>query len=164
MTATLEVPAHEARSLVGRLTRCMSVSVITTTISVVIIVVATNVFALAAVVANIIATSVATVPSYHLNRRWTWARRDASNLWREVLPFWLLAFAGLVLSTFTVALAASWTAHAHLAPELQTGAVLVGHFGGFGLLWILQFVLLDRVLFADPATIPVEADRPMRRI
>jgi uncharacterized membrane protein YGL010W len=54
----------------------------------------------------------------------------------------------------TVAVAASWTAGARLTPELRTGAVLVGHFGGFGLLWILQFVLLDRVLFArSPAVI-----------
>lgn len=157
MTAALdmqEFPAPEVPTLFGRLRRCMSVSVVTTTISVVIIVVATTVFALAAVVANIVATSVATVPSYHLNRRWTWARRDRSNLWREVLPFWLLAFCGLALSTVTVAIAASWTAGAHLTPELRTGAVLVGHFGGFGLLWILQFVLLDRVLFASSRTGP----------
>jgi putative flippase GtrA len=157
MTAALEaqeLPGRELPTLVARLRRCMSVSVVTTTISVVIIVVATDVFALAAVVANIIATSVATVPSYHLNRRWTWAKRERSNLWREVLPFWLLACCGLALSTVTVAAAASWTAGAHLTPEVRTGAVLVGHFGGFGLLWILQFVLLDRVLFArSPAVI-----------
>jgi putative flippase GtrA len=164
MTAALDVPAHGPRALVRRLTRYSSVSVISTTVSVVVIVVATNVFALAAVVANIIATSIATVPSYHLNRRWTWARRDASNLWREVLPFWLFAFAGLALSTVTVALAASWTAHAHLAPELRTGAVLVGHLGGFGLLWILQFVLLDRVLFARRATSTSDVEGAAERI
>jgi putative flippase GtrA len=151
MTTALDVqeyPLAEAPTLFSRLRRCMSVSVVTTTISIVIIVVATNVFALAAAVANVIATSVATVPSYHLNRRWTWARRERSDLWREVIPFWFLAFCGLALSTVTVAIAASWTAHAHLSPALRTGAVLIGHLGGFGLLWILQFVLLDRVLFA----------------
>jgi putative flippase GtrA len=157
MTAALELQeplAPEVPALIGRLRRCMSVSMVTTTISVVIIVVATNVFALAAVLANILATSVATIPSYHLNRRWTWARRDRSDFWREVLPFWLLAFCGLALSTVTVAIAASSTAQMQLAPVLRTGAVLVGHLGGFGLLWILQFVLLDRVLFARSRPTP----------
>lgn len=52
------------------------------------------------------------------------------------------------VSTLTVGIADSWTAHAHLLPELRTGVVLAGHLGGFGVLWILQFVLLDRHLFA----------------
>ena len=130
----------------------MSVSVITTVISFTIIVVATAVFGIVAAVANVIATSVATIPSYSLNRRWTWGRRDRSDPWREVLPFWVLAFCGLALSTVTVGIADSWAAHMHLAPTVHTVAVLAGHLGGFGLLWILQFVLLDKVLFGGGAT------------
>jgi putative flippase GtrA len=151
MTSTaLDGPVHrtaQAPGLIRRLARCMSVSVITTTISLATIIVATTVVGLTAVLANLVATCVATVPSYRLNRRWTWGRRDASNLWREVIPFWILAFCGLALSTVTVAIANSWTAHAHVASELRTAAVLAGHLGGFGALWIVQFVLLDRVLF-----------------
>ena len=45
---------------------------ITTVISVSTLVPATAVFGVEAWIANIIATSVATVPSFHLNRRWTW--------------------------------------------------------------------------------------------
>jgi putative flippase GtrA len=126
----------------------MGVSVVTTVMSLGIIVVATAGFAVGAALANIIATAIATVPSYSLNRRWTWARRDRSDPWREVLPFWVLSFAGLALSTVTVALADSWAYRAHLAPMAHTVAILTGHVGGFGLLWVLQFVLLDRVLFA----------------
>ncbi|MCU1459005.1 MAG: hypothetical protein JWL73_3097 [Actinomycetia bacterium] len=147
-------PPAARPGLVGRLTRCMGVSVVTTVISVTTIVLATTVFGIAAMLANVIATSIATVPSYHLNRRWTWGLRDRSHPWREVLPFWVLAFCGLVLSTITVGLAASWAARAHLSGPVLTTAVLVGHLGGFGVLWVLQFVLLDRVLFArqaDPA-------------
>ena len=86
-------------------------------------------------------------PSYSLNRRWTWGRRDRSNVWSEVLPFWMLAFCGLALSTATVGIVDSWARHMHLTPMLHTAAILVGHLSGFGLLWVLQFVLLDRVLF-----------------
>ena len=135
-------------SLVQRVRRCLSVSVVTTIISVTTLLTATAFFGIEAWIANIIATSVATVPSYHLNRRWTWGRTEASDPLREVLPFWVLSFAGLALSTLTVSIADSWAYRAHLAPALHTGAILVGHLGGFGLLWIFQFILLDRVLFA----------------
>ena len=146
MTAALQV--QEPPHLRARIARCMSVSVITTVISVTTIVVATAAFGLSATRANILATCVATVPSYHLNRRWTWGRRDPSNPWLEVAPFWAMAFAGLALSTLTVAIADSWAAQAHLTALPRTVLDLTGHLGGFGVLWIAQFAILDRVVFA----------------
>ncbi len=151
MTAILGREPHVApggTGLVGRLTRCLSVSVVTTLISLTTIVVATAGFGVNAALANVTATSIATIPSYHLNRRWTWGKRDRSDVWREMLPFWVLSFAGLALSTVTVGIADAWSAHTHLSPMMHTAMLLVGHLGGFGVLWILQFVLLDRVLFA----------------
>ena len=156
----VDAPAATVRpGLIARLMRCMSVSVITTVLSLVMIVVGTSVLHLTPMTANVIATAVATVPSYSLNRRWTWGRTDRSDLWREVVPFWVLSFCGLALSTLTVGMANSWASHLDLAPVLVTASILVGHLGGFGLLWIAQFVLLDRVLFARPtdATDPAAA-------
>jgi putative flippase GtrA len=151
MTASFEFDREGGLSrpgLVGRLLRCMGVSVITTVISVTTLVVATTRFGIAATEANVLATAIATIPSYHLNRRWTWGRRDQSDLWREVVPFWVLSFCGLALSTVTVGIADAWASARHLTPAVHTATILVGHLGGFGVLWILQFVLLDRVLFA----------------
>jgi len=141
-------PGEPRPGLVGRLARCLTVSGITTVISVTILGVATSVFGVGAMLANVIATSVATVPSYSLNRRWTWGKRDRSDPWREMLPFWVLSFTGLALSTVTVGLVDSWARQLRLAPMFHTGAILAGHLSGFGLLWVAQFVLLDRVLFA----------------
>jgi len=138
-------PGHH--SLLQRLARCMSVSVVSTVVCLSTLVVATAGLGIAAWSANILATSVATVPSYHLNRRWTWNKKDASDLWREVMPFWGLAFVGLVLSTLAVGVADTWAAGAHLNGTLRTGTVLVAHLSGFGALWVIQFVILDRVLF-----------------
>ena len=126
----------------------MSVSVVSTCISVLTLVIATVVVGIAAWPANILATTLATGPSYHLNRRWVWGRSDASDPWREVAPFWLLSFAGLALSTVAVGITDSWAAGAHLTAPLRTMTMLVAHLSGFGLLWVVQFVLLDRVLFA----------------
>lgn len=143
---TLE-PASST-TLLTRLTRCMGVSVISTIVSVTTLAATTVGLGLAAWMANVLATAVATVPSYHLNRRWTWGKRDASDLWREIMPFWLLSFAGLVLSTFAVALTDSWLHGAHLGQPLRTLVIVVAHLSGFGILWVAQFVLLERVLFA----------------
>ena len=130
----------------------MGVSVITTVISFTTLAAATLGLGLAAWLANVVATAVATVPSYHLNRRWTWGRRDASHLWREVMPFWVLSFTGLVLSTVAVALADSWTNGMHItSPAIHTMLLFTAQLSGFGLLWIAQFILLDRVLFTDRA-------------
>lgn len=146
------VPSSERGSLVQRVRRCLSVSVVTTVISVSTLVLATAAFGVEAWIANVIATSLATVPSFHLNRRWTWGHTDASDPLREMLPFWIMAFMGLALSTVTVGIADSWARGMHLPSSLQLGAILAGHLSGFGLLWVAQFIVLDRYLFARPST------------
>jgi putative flippase GtrA len=130
----------------------MGVSVITTVISFTTLAAATLGLGLAAWFANVLATAVATVPSYHLNRRWTWGKRDASDVWREIMPFWVMSFLGLVLSTVAVALADSWMNGMRVSsPAVHTVLLLTAQLSGWGLLWIAQFVVLDRVLFADRA-------------
>jgi putative flippase GtrA len=134
--------------------------VITTVISITTLVIATALFGVVAWIANIIATSISTVPSFHLNRRWTWGLQDSSDPFREVLPFWILAFCGLALSTLAVGVADSWAASQHLSTTMHTAAIISGNLAGFGVLWVVQFVILDRVLFHRPAPllpIPVEA-------
>jgi hypothetical protein len=77
-----------------------------------------------------------------------------------VLPFWVLSFAGLALSTISVALTDAWAAGAHLAPPVHTVMLLVAHLSGFGILWVAQFILLDRVLFGRDA----HRERSRRRL
>ena len=142
----------DSSTLLTRIFRCMGVSVVSTVVSVTILAATTVGLGLAAWLANVVAVGVATFPSYHLNRRWTWGKRDSSSMWREVAPFWALSFAGLVLSTITVALTNSWTHSAQLgSPLLHTALLVIAHLSGFGLLWIAQFVLLERVLFVNRA-------------
>ena len=144
----VRLPAWSARSpLLLRLTRCMRVSVLTTVISLATLTIFTAGFGIRAWLANACATAIATGPSYSLNRRWTWGRRDPSHPWREVLPFWLLSFAGLVLSTILVGVADGWAVAAHMTGFAHTAALQAAHLSGFGLLWGIQFVILDRVLF-----------------
>jgi putative flippase GtrA len=132
----------------------MAVSVVSTLISLLTLAACVFVLGVAAWLANVIAVACATTPSYVLNRRWVWGRHDASDPWREVVPFWVMAFAGLALSTITVGVVDTWVTGAHVMPALRPLALLAAHLSGFGLLWGVQFVVLDRVLFGGAACPP----------
>jgi putative flippase GtrA len=100
--------------------------------------------------ANVIATCVATVPSFELNRLWVWRRSGSRSVGAEVVPFALLSLCGLGLSTLAVHVAAGWADDSHLSGSMRTLTVEAANLSAFGSLWVVQFVLLDRVLFRAP--------------
>src|SRR5207245_2331074 len=106
--------------------------------------------ALAAGWANVVATSAGIGPSFELNRRWVWGRKGRRSVVSEIGPFCTLTFAGLVLSTVAVALAARWAASTGLDAASTTVAVEAANVAAFGSLWLVQFAILDRVLFRPP--------------
>jgi len=134
----------------AQLLRYAAVSAIATTTSLVVLGVLVGTRTVTAGWANVIATAVGTIPSFELNRRWVWSRRGRRSAGREVLPFCVLSFAGLALSTLTVHLAATWADGAGLSDAWRTLAVEGANVAAFGSLWIAQFVILDRVLFRRP--------------
>jgi putative flippase GtrA len=102
-----------------------------------------------AVTCNIIATAVATVPSYYLNRRWAWGKTGRSHLWKEMVPFWALAFAGLALSILAVDIAES---KAHLVTSSHLGTAVIVNasaLAAWGVIWVGKFVIFNRLLFID---------------
>ncbi len=99
---------------------------------------------LSAATSNIIAVTLGAIPNYLINRAWTFNKRGAHSFTREVLPFWLMAVLGLVLSTFAVA----W------ADTRFDGNILVlsaANIGSFGVLWVAKFFVLERLLFVPLA-------------
>jgi putative flippase GtrA len=130
--------------MVIKLLRYAGVSLISTTVSLTILAVLVGTGLVTAGWANLIATAVGTVPSFELNRRWVWGKSGSRSLLAEVGPFCALSFGGLALSTMAVSVAAAWAARAGLN---VTVAALAANVGTFGSLWVVQFVLLDRVLF-----------------
>lgn len=101
--------------------------------------------------AAILAASVAAVPAYWLARTWVWGRSGRSHLLKEVLPFWTLAGVGLVLTTW----AAGVAEHASVTvtdSRLGQTIILMGSvLAVSGLFWVVRFVVLNRILFADRA-------------
>ena len=105
---------------------------------------------LGAVTSNIIAVTVGSVPNYLINRAWTFNKAGTHSFTREILPFWLMAVLGLVLSTFTVAWADQrW--------DGNTLALNLANLGAFGVLWVAKFFVLERILF-KPLAHAIEAE------
>jgi len=93
------------------------------------------------VASNVAAVSISTVPTYYLSRAWVWQKRGKSSMSSEVIPFWVMTFLGLILSSLCVWwFERQWPGYPIL--------VNLGNVVGFGVLWVAKFFILDRVLFS----------------
>jgi putative flippase GtrA len=133
-------------SLVERVVRCFGVSVTTTLLSLSVLVVLTT-SGMAGAPANVVATMCGIGPSYALNRRWVWRVRTRSDVWHEIVPFWAMSLLGLVASTVAVGAADAWAIGLGLAGPVRVAALVTANLFAFGVLWVAQFLVLDRVLF-----------------
>jgi putative flippase GtrA len=139
-------PALFRRSAVRRFLRYGSVSALSTATSLVVL----GLLVLCgwpAVVSNLMATAVGTIPSFELNRRWVWGRGSERSFVHQILPYCLLSLAGLALSTVAVHVAADATVGS--TRLVRTAAVETANVGCYGALWLIQFFLCDRLLFKD---------------
>ena len=135
-----------------KLLRYAAVSGVATAVSQIVLALLVATRTTGAVTANIIATLVGTIPSFELNRRWVWGKSGRRSLHGEVLPFLGLAAAGLSLSTVAVAIASHYTEH--YSTMSRTLTIQVASLTAFGIVWLIQFVLLDKVLFRHHAVAP----------
>jgi putative flippase GtrA len=101
--------------------------------------------------ANVVATAAGTVPSFELNRRWVWGRTGSRLLLAEVGPFSVLSFTGLAISTLAVRAAAGWASSAGLGAAARAASAEAANVAAFGSLWVAQYLILDRILFATSA-------------
>jgi putative flippase GtrA len=135
------------KALGAKLVRYGAVSLVATTTSLVVLGLLVSTRTMAPGWANVVATAVGTVPSFELNRRWVWRQRGSASIIGQVVPFAVLSFAGLALSTLTVVVAAALVDGRGIDGATRTLLVQAANLAGFGSLWVLQFVVLDRWLF-----------------
>ena len=90
-------------------------------------------------VSNAAAVALSAGPAYVLTRYWVWEKWSRNRLGTEVLPFWGVAFVGLLLSTVATGIANTYT-------DAQLVLNLV-NLTAFGFLWVFKFFLFDRLLF-----------------
>ncbi|MCU1491066.1 MAG: hypothetical protein JWM85_2471 [Acidimicrobiaceae bacterium] len=109
-------------------------------------------------VSNILATAIVTIPSYNLNRSWTWGKSGKSHVWREVVPFWVIAAISLALSTLVVGVASHEAHRISSRREVQTLLVELGNLSTYGVIWGAKFMIFNRILFKhkSPLASPVD--------
>jgi len=132
----------------NRIWKYAAVSIITTAVSQTVLFTTYHVISLGtAMECNVLATAVASLPAYYLNRTWTWGKTGRSDVWREVVPFWTISFIGLVLSTAAVGVAA------HNADRIASGslerALIVNSANllTYAFIWTARYMVLNRFLF-----------------
>lgn len=102
--------------------------------------------------ANVIAVAISAIPGYVLNRYVVWGKKSANSMMTEIVPFWSLAFVGLVVSTLAVtAASARWS---------DPWAVNAAYLAAFGALWLLKYGAFERWLFG-PGSGPIGSESPL---
>lgn len=120
--------------------------------------------------ANVTAFVVGAIPSYHLNRAWTWAKRGRSHLLFEVLPFWAIALFGLTVSTLAAEAGEQWATTMTSSRVQQGFIVSAASLATCGVVWVTRFIAFDRLLFVVQTTrqsgitaVSAVAEAPERR-
>lgn len=147
--------AHARTDAGKRAIRYSATSLISVGITQVLIVIFLNGFAMSEIRSNLSATMLTSIPSFALNKYWVWGKRGRAHMRREVLPFWAFTVAGWALSSGAVA------AVSHVGePQsvTRTLSVMAASVFGFGLLWILKYLFLDKIMFGPERHTPYDED------
>ncbi len=89
------------------------------------------------------------LPSYYLNRRWAWGKSGKSHLWKEIVPFWVIALIGLALATLSGQLAEHFSKQITSSRDVATLFVAGANFASYGILWSARYMLLNKLLFHE---------------
>lgn len=125
-------------------------SVVSVVISQIILFLTFGIFHLwSATTSNFVAVAVSAIPSYYMNRAWAWGRSGKSHLMKEIVPFWGLAFLGLAISLWAVAVAQHFS-ESHGFPHLEVALIVnAASIAAFGVLWVGKFIIFNKVLFVN---------------
>jgi putative flippase GtrA len=137
---------HEGKKLI----RFASVSAISTVVSFTTIsVVYGTKLVHGEITSTVVGNMVATIPSYYLNRSWTWGKKGRSHFRGEVLPFLLMAVLGTTFSIFGATLARGVVSSNDVHHLLNTAIVAFANLISFGIFWVLKLKVFNRIFHVD---------------
>ncbi len=134
--------SHQGRKVI----RFTSVSVISTLVSFTSISVLYGFHFIKGIIwATVTGNLIATLPSYYLNRTWTWGKRGRSHFRREIVPFWSMSFLGIAVSMLGATGAKALVKSHHWSHLVNTMLVSFTNLASFGLFWILKMIVFNRI-------------------
>lgn len=122
-----------------KLFRYSSASAVAVFVYLVVLVVCRDVLHWAEMTSHLISVGLSSIPNYLINRTWTWQQQGKNRLWGEVVPFWVMAFLGAVLSIIFVAYVKERSD--------ATWALAAANLSAFGVLWMAKFLVLDKLMW-----------------
>lgn len=99
--------------------------------------------------ATLIGNIVGAIPSYTLNRRWTWGKTGPSHFRKEVLPFAVMAFLGIAFSMVGAAFAKHLVHTHHWSHLINTGIVDSANLASFAIFWVLKLIVFNRIFHVN---------------
>ena len=127
------------------------VSVITTVFSNVVLIVVYGLLHLGGeVTSTVFANALATIPSYHLNRKWAWGKSGRSHVAKEIIPFWTMAAAGIIFAMVGAAVVRHVSIQHNLNHTVTSVLVVVANIVSFSIFWVLKLLLFNRLFHSHP--------------
>jgi putative flippase GtrA len=99
-------------------------------------------------VASITAFVAGAVPNYLLNRRWAWRNSGRADVVRETLPYAVIVVATALAAAAVTSVADAWVRTSVDDRGWQIALVAAAFLATYGAMFVLKFVLFDRLVFA----------------
>ena len=137
---------HQGRKLI----RFTAVSVVSTAVSVVVIALVYGLKIIKGEVeATLVGNIIGAIPSYTLNRRWTWGKTGRSHVRKELLPFWVMAVLGIAFSMVGASYAKNLVHTHHWSHIFNTGIVDAANLVSFAVFWVLKLIVFNRIFHVN---------------
>jgi putative flippase GtrA len=95
--------------------------------------------------ASVASAAILTLPNFFANKYFVWRNTSRDNLRTQVAVFWVAAMFGVAFATYL-----TWLVEKAVKGRsglVESGAVFLAQLVGFGLVWVIRFLVLDKWLF-----------------
>jgi putative flippase GtrA len=101
--------------------------------------------------ASVISFVAGAVVNFMVFRYWTWRSRLAEDIpvRRELLSYSVVAVTTALIALGTTSVADHYARAAHVSADARTLIVEGAYFGAFGLMFVVKFLVLDRLVFTQ---------------
>jgi putative flippase GtrA len=98
-------------------------------------------------IATFAAFAAGAAVSFVVNRFWTWSRRERDGLGRDLFGFFAVAGSVAVLAAIVTSITDFYADRAGISDNLRTAMVETAYLGTYGVMFLIKFLLLDRLVF-----------------